>query len=183
MYTGNLKKNSVANPGCLFRIFSSRIPDRKDPGSQIRICIKILSTVLLTKTNFSLSSRKYDPGCSPRILEPDFFPSWIPYPGSRSKKSIGSQIRIRNTANGSPLWHSTERFLRRFVTIFRQTKRQRLLIYLCLKFSSVSTDSLGPDPDPFQAEYRAESGSGFFWWPKIGKNLQLKFFIYFIYLL
>ncbi len=42
-----------------------------------------------------------------------------------------------------------KRFLRRLVTIFRQKKRQRLLIYLCLNFSSVSDpDSLSPDPDP-----------------------------------
>jgi hypothetical protein len=44
-----------------------------------------------------LSSRKYDPGCSSRIPDPDadFLP--IPDPGSRGPKGTGSRIRIRNT--------------------------------------------------------------------------------------
>jgi hypothetical protein len=46
-----------------------------------------------------LSSRKYDPGCSSRIPDPDadFLP--IPDPGSRGQKGTGSRIRIRNTGH------------------------------------------------------------------------------------
>ncbi len=45
------------------------------------------------------SSRKYDPGCSSRIPDPDadFLP--IPDPGSRGQKGTRSRIRIRNTAS------------------------------------------------------------------------------------
>ncbi len=43
-----------------------------------------------------LSSRKYDPGCSFRIPDPQFL--CIPDPGSRGQKGTGSRIRIRNTA-------------------------------------------------------------------------------------
>jgi hypothetical protein len=47
-----------------------------------------------------LSSRKYDPGCSSRILI--FYPSrsgscFCTLPGSMGQKSTGSRIRIRNT--------------------------------------------------------------------------------------
>jgi hypothetical protein len=76
---------SIPNPG------SKRflIPD---PHQHQRI------NVFLTKKLF-LSSRKYGPGCSPRIQIPDpdldFIP--IPDPGSRVQKDTESQIRIRNT--------------------------------------------------------------------------------------
>ncbi len=40
-----------------------------------------------------LSSRKYDPGCSSRIRIQTFFPSRIPYPGSRGQ-STGSRISV-----------------------------------------------------------------------------------------
>jgi hypothetical protein len=53
-----------------------------------------------------LSSRKYDPGCSSLIPDPDadFLP--IPDPGSRGQKGTGSRIRIRNSAENtkSSLW-------------------------------------------------------------------------------
>jgi hypothetical protein len=99
---------SVADPGCL-----SRIPDPTfsipDPGyelspSRIRTvsipdpgsASKNLS--ILTQKKWFLSSRKYDPGCSSRIPDPDvdFYPSRIPDPGV-NKKGTESRIRIRNT--------------------------------------------------------------------------------------
>ncbi len=49
------------------------------------------------------SSRKYDPGCSSRIPNPDadflLIPhlGWIPDPGVKKAPDPGSQIRIRNT--------------------------------------------------------------------------------------
>jgi hypothetical protein len=51
-----------------------------------------------------LSSRKYDPGCSSRILDPDFFP--IPDPGfgsraQKAQKSTGS--RMSNTGDYHPV--------------------------------------------------------------------------------
>jgi hypothetical protein len=47
-----------------------------------------------------LSSKKYDPGCSSRIPDPDadFLPSRIPDPGVKKAPNPGSRIRIRNTA-------------------------------------------------------------------------------------
>ncbi len=78
------------HPGSRFRTVS--IPD---PGS----ASKNLS--VLTPKKWFLSSRKYDPGCSSRIPDPDadFYPSRIPDPGSRGQKGNGSRIRIRNTAH------------------------------------------------------------------------------------
>jgi hypothetical protein len=73
--------------------FPSRIPDPNclHPGS----ASKNLS--ILTPKKWFLSSRKYDPGCSSRIPDPDadFLP--IPDPGTRGQKGTGSRIRIRNT--------------------------------------------------------------------------------------
>jgi hypothetical protein len=47
---------------------------------------------ILTPKKWFLSSRKYDPGCSYRILDPDldFLP--ILDPGSRDQKNTGSRI-------------------------------------------------------------------------------------------
>jgi hypothetical protein len=93
---------SVADPGCLSRIrlYSTRIPDPNclHPGSRIRIKeYKYFDPKKPQK--WFLSSRKYDPGCSSRIPDPDadFLP--IPDPGSRGQKGTGSRIRIRNTEN------------------------------------------------------------------------------------
>jgi hypothetical protein len=90
-------------PGSRIRIFS--IPDSgsrirtvsiPDPGS----ASKNLSILTPKKPKkWFLSSRKYDPGCSSRIPDPDadFLP--IPGPGSRGQKRTGSRIRIRNTVS------------------------------------------------------------------------------------
>ncbi len=84
---------NVSDPGCLYHIrsFLSRIQGQKDMGSRIRI--KEVKFFQLKK--LFLSSRKYDPGCSSRILDMDldFLP--LPDPGSRGHKGTGS--RIRNT--------------------------------------------------------------------------------------
>jgi hypothetical protein len=94
----------VADPGCLSRnFFPSRI---SDPGSELspsRAQIRIEEFKYLNpKKKWFLSSRKYDPGCSSRIPDPDadFLP--IPDPGSRGQKGTGSRIRIRNTADPDP---------------------------------------------------------------------------------
>jgi hypothetical protein len=96
---------SVADPVCL-----SRIPDPTffHPGSRIRTVSipdpgsssKNLSILTLKKAKkWLLSSKKYDPGCSSRIPDPDadFFPSRIPDPGVKKAPNPGSRIRIRNT--------------------------------------------------------------------------------------
>jgi hypothetical protein len=60
------------------------------PGSEFfpsRIRIKQFNNV--TQKLF-LSSRKYDPGCSPRIPDPDFHPLWIPDPGVKKAPDPGS---------------------------------------------------------------------------------------------
>jgi hypothetical protein len=77
---------SIPNPGS--RSERNWIPD---PDPQQRM--KVLLTPL--KTDTSISSRIYDPGCLLRIptLDPAFLP--IPDPGSRGQKGTGS--RIRNT--------------------------------------------------------------------------------------
>ncbi len=65
--------------------FPSRIQGHKDSGSRIQIRIKEFKYFI--PKNCSLSSRKYDPGCSSRIriwvpdLDLDFYPSWIPNAG------------------------------------------------------------------------------------------------------
>ncbi len=74
---------SVVDPGCLSRI---RIFSILDPGSTIHI--KELK--YFNPKKLFLSSRKYDPGCSSRILP-------IPDPGSKGQKGTGARIRIRNT--------------------------------------------------------------------------------------
>jgi hypothetical protein len=68
------------------------------PGSELfpsRILIKDFK--YLNPKKWFLSSRKYDPGCSSRIPDPDsdFLP--IADTGSRGQKGTGSRIRIRNT--------------------------------------------------------------------------------------
>jgi hypothetical protein len=76
------------------RIRTVSIPD---PGSS-----KNLSILTPKKAKkWFLSSKKYDPGCSSRIPDPDadFLPSRtrIPDPGVKKAPNPGSRIRIRNT--------------------------------------------------------------------------------------
>ncbi len=97
-------------PGSRIRLFS--IPDPgswiPDPWSQIRTASipdpgsssKNLSILTPKKAKkWFLSSKKYDPGCSSRIPDPDadFLPSRIPDPGVKKAPNPGSRIRIRNT--------------------------------------------------------------------------------------
>jgi hypothetical protein len=89
---------SVADPGCL-----SRIPDPTffHPGSRIRTVSipdpgsssKNLSILTPKKDKkWFLSSKKYDPGCSSRIPDPDadFLPSRISDPGVKKAPNPGS---------------------------------------------------------------------------------------------
>ncbi len=85
---------SVADPGYLSRIpdpnFSIPDPFFFQPGSRIRI----KDFKYFNPKKWFLSTQKYDPGCSSRILILLFT-----HPGSRGQKGTGSRIRIRNTAS------------------------------------------------------------------------------------
>jgi hypothetical protein len=90
-------------PGSRNRLFS--IPD---PGSELSpprtpILIKEFKyfNPQKSKTKWFLSSKKYDPGCSSRIQDPDadLLPSRIPDPGSRGQKV--TQSRIPDPGSGS----------------------------------------------------------------------------------
>jgi hypothetical protein len=65
------------------RIQTVSIPD---PGSESK------NLSILTPKKWFLSSRKYDPGCSSRIPDPDadFYPSRIPDPGVKKAPDPGS---------------------------------------------------------------------------------------------
>ncbi len=83
----------IPDPGSDF--FPSRIPDPNclHPGSRIRIKeFKYFNPQKKNKKKRFLSSKKYDPGCSSRIPDPDadFLP--IPDPGSRGQKGTRSRI-------------------------------------------------------------------------------------------
>jgi hypothetical protein len=89
------KRAIYSNHCCGSRMF---IPDLTffHPGSRIRIfpsriCIKEFK--YFNPKKWFLSSRKYNPGYSSRIPDPDpyFLPN--PYPGSRGQKGTGSRIR------------------------------------------------------------------------------------------
>ncbi len=85
----------IPDPGHVFfhpgsRIRSVSIPD---PGSRIRI----EEFKYFNQKKRFLSSRKYDPGCSSRIADPDAYFLPIPDHGSRCQKGTRSRIRIRNT--------------------------------------------------------------------------------------
>jgi hypothetical protein len=83
VYPGSrIRLFSIPDPGSDF--FPSRIPDpnclHPKPGSRIRI----KEFKCFNPRKRFLSSRKYDPGCSSRIPDPndgDFYPSRIPDPG------------------------------------------------------------------------------------------------------
>jgi hypothetical protein len=76
----------IPDPGSDF--FSSRIPIRiPDPNClHPRSRIRIKEFKCLNPKKWFLSSRKYDPGCSSRIPDPDadFYPSPIPDPGVKN---------------------------------------------------------------------------------------------------
>ncbi len=84
---------SVADPACLSRIRLFSIPD---PGSELspsRILIKEFKYCNPKNSKkWFLSSKKYDPGCSSRIPDPDadFLPSRIPDPGVKKVPDPGS---------------------------------------------------------------------------------------------
>ncbi len=85
-------------PGSRIRLFSIPDPNCLHPGS--RILIKECKYFNPQKAKkWFLSSKKYDPGCSSRIPDPDadFLPSRIPDPGVKKVPNPGSRIRIRNT--------------------------------------------------------------------------------------
>jgi hypothetical protein len=108
--------NCAADSGCLSRIRVFSIPNLNlfHPGSQIRI--KEFKNV--TQKLF-LSSRKYVPGCSPRIPDPDFHPLWIPDPGVKKapEPGSGSATLLRCTMFFFPLGGRTAQKQRpRFVT-------------------------------------------------------------------
>jgi hypothetical protein len=80
------------HPGSRIRLFFH-------PGSRIRTK-EFKYFIYFNPKKWFLSSRKYDPGCSSRIPDPDAdFPP-IPDPGSRGQKGTGS--RIRNTVKKRP---------------------------------------------------------------------------------
>jgi hypothetical protein len=76
--------------GRISDFFPARIPDPNClyPGS----ASKNLSILTPKKQKWFLSSKKYDPGCSSRIPDPDadFYPSRIPDPGVKKAPDPGS---------------------------------------------------------------------------------------------
>ncbi len=92
----------IPDPGSDFfpsRIRTVSIPDLGSSSKNLSIL-----TPQKSKKWF-LSSKKYDPGCSSRIPDPDanFLPSRIPHPGVKKAPNPGSRIRIRNTGSSSAL--------------------------------------------------------------------------------
>jgi hypothetical protein len=83
-------------PGSDFFPSRIRTVSIQDPGSSSKN-LSILTPP--PKKKWFLSSKKYDPGCSSRIPDPDadFLPSRIPDPGVKKAPNPGSRIRIRNT--------------------------------------------------------------------------------------
>ncbi len=69
----------IPDPTFFHPAFRISDPNFFHPGSRIRI-----KESYFNPKNWFLSSRKYDPGCSSRIPDPDFLP--IPDPGSRGSK-------------------------------------------------------------------------------------------------
>jgi hypothetical protein len=82
----------IPDPGS--DIFPSRIPDPNclHPGSRILIKEFKYFNPQKSKQKWFLSSKKYDPGCSSRIPDPDadFLPSRIPDPGVKKVPNPGS---------------------------------------------------------------------------------------------
>jgi hypothetical protein len=94
-YPGGLKTyvaygffdSSVADPGSL------SLTEFFHPGSASKNLI-----ILFNPNKWFLSSRKYDPGCSSRIPDPNSYFLPIPDPGVKKAPDPGSRIRIRYTA-------------------------------------------------------------------------------------
>jgi hypothetical protein len=76
-------------PGSKFFHPGSRVTKIPDPGSASK-------NLSVFNPKIFLSSRKYDPGCSSRIPDPDL--DFFTLLGSRGHKGNGSRIRIPNTA-------------------------------------------------------------------------------------
>ncbi len=91
------------DPGSQF--FPSRIPDPNffHPGSGSRIRIKEFK--YFNPKKWFLSSRKYDPGCSFRIPDPDFSP--IPDPGV-TRHRIPDPQHWSKLLQGEPSWFQNE---------------------------------------------------------------------------
>jgi hypothetical protein len=140
--TTRYRTTSVADPGCL-----SRIPDPTffHPGSRIRsVSItdpgsssKNLSILTPKKPKkLFLSSKKYDPGCSSRIPDPDadFLTSRIPDPGVKKAPDPVSRIRIRNTAGNC----------RTLLTDQPQGRYYRLIFVKAHKLPNVAAPAIFP---------------------------------------
>jgi hypothetical protein len=84
----------IPDPGSNFFPSRIRIVSIQDSG----YASKNLS-ILTQKNKWFLSSRKYDPGCSSPILDPDFLP--IPDPGVKKAPDPGSAtlLHIRRPKN------------------------------------------------------------------------------------
>ncbi len=94
----------IPDPGSRNRLFSIPDPNCLHPGS--RILIKEFKYF-----NPQKSSKKYDPGCSSRIPDPDadFLPSRIPDPGVKKnlsiltpKKALKNMIRVVHPGSRIP---------------------------------------------------------------------------------
>jgi hypothetical protein len=83
----------IPDPGSDFFSIPDPGPEFFHPGSRIRI----KEFQYFNPKKWFLSSRKYDPGWSSRIPDPDPYFLPIPDPESRGQKCTGSRIRILNT--------------------------------------------------------------------------------------
>ncbi len=82
-------------PGSRIRLFT--IPDPDPNIFRSGFTSKNLS--ILTQKNVFLSSRKYDPSCSSRILILIFYPSWIPDRGIKKALDPGSASATLQSIN------------------------------------------------------------------------------------
>jgi hypothetical protein len=107
---------SVADPGCLSRIRIFSIPDPN--------CLHLGSLILITPKNLSiltpkkakkwfLSCKKYDPGCSSRIPDPDA--GFLPIPDSGSRIQGSKRHPIPDPGSGSAILHKYRKRLRIFI--------------------------------------------------------------------
>jgi len=82
----------IPDPGSEFFDPGSRIQSQKDSGSQIRNFGSPSKNLNVINPKKFLNPRKYDPGCSSRIPDPDL--DFLPFPDPEVKKAPdpGSQI-------------------------------------------------------------------------------------------